>query len=428
MLTLKPLCQRLRSSPIARNTFFASGWQVVRIGLQVCYLVAVARLLGAEGYGWFAGALALAASFSPLVGLGFGLILVKQVARQPASFPVYWARNIVAVLFSAPVLMVLVMALAYFLLPAPKRWQVIGLLLFSELLFAPLIVVCANAYQAHEKLGRSTFVHVMLNLFRLVGTLVLILVFGHVDVELFGWGYFIATLVAAVITLGLAIKKYGRPVWELRGMLGEVAEGMGFSASLVVGSTQAEFDKTLMLRLSSAENAGVYSAASRVISATTIPIVIFALAAVPRLFREGEKGLYAGGQLARRLLPPVMAYGVIAGLAIHACAPLIPLAIGNDFSASVDIIQLMAPLPLLSGVSLMLLGVLSCSGAQAWRVVIEGVLLGLNIGLNLILIPSLGAKGAVLSLLCSQVILAATLIAMLLYGPHKLIAKKKIVE
>lgn len=422
-MNLFSLWRRLKGwtpGTLARNTFFASGWQVVRIGLQVCYLVIAARMLGADGYGWFAGTLALAASFSPLVGLGFGLILVKQVARQPALFSIYWARNIAAVLLSAPVLMAVVIVLAFFLLPEPKRWQVIGLLLFSELLFAPLIVACANVYQAHEKLGRSTFVHVMLNLFRLIATIVLIFVFENVDVELFGWGYFIATLVAAVVALWLAIKRYGRPTWQLKGMLGELKEGMGFSASLVVGSTQAEFDKTLLLRLSGAENAGVYSVASRVISATTIPLVTFVLAAVPRLFREGERGLHAGAQLAKRLLPPVMVYGVIAGLVVYAGAPLIPLIIGKDFSASVDIIRLLAPLPVLSGVSLMLLGVLSCSGAQANRIVIEGVLLGLNVGLNFILIPLLGAKGAVLSLLCSQTILVVILIAMLMYTPLKL--------
>lgn len=377
-------------------------------------------MLGADGYGWFAGTLALAASFSPLVGLGFGLILVKQVARQPALFSVYWARNIAAVLFSAPVLMAVVIVLASFLLPDPKRWQVIGLLLFSELLFAPLIVACAIVYQAHEKLGRSTFVHVMLNLFRLIATIVLIFSFENVDVELFGWGYFIATLVAALITLGLALKRYGWPAWQLKGMLGELKEGMGFSASLVVVSTQAELDKTLMLRLSGAENAGVYSVASRVISATTIPLVTLVLAAVPRLFREGEKGVHAGAQLARKLLPPVMVYGVMAGLVIYASAPLIPLILGKDFSASVDIIRLQAPLPLLSGVSLMLLSALSCSGAQVDRVIIELIILSLSIILNLMLIPMMGAKGAAISALCVQMVLAIILMVKLLHIPIKL--------
>lgn len=405
---------------LARNTFFASGWQVVRLGLQVGYLIIAARMLGADGYGWFAGTLGMAASFSPLVGLGFGLILVKQVARQPAWFHVYWARNIVAVLFSAPVLMIVVIILASFLLPDPKRWDVIGLLLFSELLFAPLIVVCANVYQAHEKLGSSTFVHVILNLFRLIASMVLIFVFQQVDVELFGWGYFVATLGATLIALGLTIKKYGRPVCQLTGMLGELKEGMGFSASLVVGSTQAEFDKTLLLRLASAETAGIYSIASRVVFASIIPFVTLMLAAVPRLFREGEKGLHAGVKLVRGLLPSVMIYGVIAGFVIYISAPLIPLIIGNDFSDSVDIIRLLAPMPLLSGVSLMLLSVFSCSGAQASRVIIELIILGLSIILNLILIPMMGAKGAAVAALCTQVVLVSMLLVKILQIPKEI--------
>lgn len=399
---------------LARNTFFASGWQVVRLGLQIAYLIIAARMLGADGYGWFAGTLAMAASFSPLVGFGFGLILVKRVARQPAQFHVYWARNIAAVLFSAPVLMIVVVMLASVLLPEPKRWHVIGLLLFSELLFAPLIVVCANVYQAHEKLGSSTFVHVILNLFRLIASIVLIFVFQQIDVALFGWGYFFATLGATLIAFGLVIKQYGWPVWRLKGMSGELKEGVGFSASLVIGGAQAEFDKTLVLRLSGNESAGLYSVASRVISASTIPVVTFVLAAVPRLFREGESGLQAGARMAKKLLPVLMIYGVVAGLVVYVSAPFIPIIVGTDFSDIANLIQWLCPLPFLYGISLMLLGVLSCAGAQANRIVIEGIVLGLNIGLNFFFIPMLGAKGAVLSLLCSQTVLTIVLVLIVM--------------
>lgn len=399
---------------LARNTFFASGWQVVRIGLQVGYLILAARMLGADGYGWFAGTLAMAASLSPLVGIGFGLILVKQVARQPESFNVYWARNIAAVLISSPVLMVVVTVLAVFLLPEPKEWKIVGLLLLSELLFAPLLVVCANVYQAHEKLGRSTFVHVILNLFRLLASIILILVFEKIDVEIFGWGYFVATLGALLIVFGLTKKEYGWPVWQLKGMIGEFKEAIGFSASLVIGGTQAEFDKALVLRLSGNESAGLYSVASRVISASAIPLSIFVLATVPRLFREGEKGVQAGAQMGKKLLPLLMAYGLAVGGGIYVGAPLIPIILGAEFSEVTDLVRWLCPLPFLYGVSSMLLGVLSCTGAQVNRIVIEGSALGLNIGLNFFFIPMLGAKGAVLSLLCSQTILTTVLVLKLM--------------
>jgi O-antigen/teichoic acid export membrane protein len=398
---------------LARNTFFASGWQVVRIGLQVGYLILAARMLGADGYGWFAGTLAMAASLSPLVGIGFGLILVKQVARQPESLNVYWARNIAAVLISSPILMFVVTVLAVFLLPEPKEWKIVGLLLLSELLFAPLLVVCTNVYQAHEKLGRSTFVHVILNLLRLLASIVLILVFEKIDVEIYGWGYFVATLGALLVVSVITIKEYGLPVWYLHGMLSEYKEGLGFSVSLVVGSTQAELDKTLVLRMANAESAGIYSVASRVISASIIPLVSFMLAAVPRLFREGEKGVHAGAQLVRKLLAPAIMYGVIAGFAIYVSAPLIPLVLGSEFSDSVDLIRLLAPMPFLSGLSVMLLSAYSCSGAQVERVTIELITLGLSIILNLVLIPTMGAKGAAVAALCTQAALTSVLLVRL---------------
>jgi len=53
-----------RPGRLARNTVLATFWQGVRIVLQFAYLVLVARMLGAEGYGLFSEVVTEEASWS----------------------------------------------------------------------------------------------------------------------------------------------------------------------------------------------------------------------------------------------------------------------------------------------------------------------------------------------------------------------------
>jgi O-antigen/teichoic acid export membrane protein len=160
---------------------------------------------------------------------------------------------------------------------------------------------------------------------------------------------------------------------------------------------------------------GYYSVASRVISAASVPLVTYVLAIAPRLFRAGETGVAAGWRSAWRLLLPILAYGALAGVGMFFLAALLPLLLGKDFSASVPIVRALATLPLLTGISNLLLAVLTCSGAQRVRILLETCSLGVNIALNVVLIPVLGALGAVASILASQMTLAGMAAAAIFY-------------
>lgn len=94
----------------------ATTRQGVRLALQFAYLILVARVLGVEGYGVFAGSVALATSLSPLVGWGFVMILAQEVSRSPQRFPEFWAKALRAVALSGPVPAGVMLALAPLLL------------------------------------------------------------------------------------------------------------------------------------------------------------------------------------------------------------------------------------------------------------------------------------------------------------------------
>ena len=386
---------------LARNTAWATFWQGVRLALQFAYLVLVARALGAEGYGLFSGVVALAASLSPLVGLGFGVILVKEVSRTPDAFPCYWAKAIKVVALSGPIMAAGVLLLAYMLLAIEGNWSVVILIAGAELVAMPFVAVASLAYQAHEQLSKTMLNHVQMNLARLTA-IVIMLVAGRNSMLEFAAAYFGATAFAAGLSLIQVQRTFGAPDWHAGPVAPHAREGGGYSLSMVITSAHAEIDKALLLRISDTAATGIYSVASRLISAASIPLITYVLALTPRLFRAGNSGVNGGMQAAWKLFPPILLYGIPVGAVAYAFAGVLPIVFGEGFAASVPLVRMLAALPLLVGISTFLLCILTCSGAQRVRVSLEFVALVFNIGLNAFLIPVLGAVGTVWAVLISQ--------------------------
>ena len=90
----------LRKSLLVRNALWLLLGSGLRASIQGIYFVLIARALGPDGYGAFAGVVALVALASPFSGLGMGNILIKNVARDRETFGESWGTGVVAVALS----------------------------------------------------------------------------------------------------------------------------------------------------------------------------------------------------------------------------------------------------------------------------------------------------------------------------------------
>src|SRR5690606_29726010 len=96
----------------------------------------------------------------------------------------------------------------------------------------------------------------------------------------------------------------------------DVSEGASFAAMRFTDAAQASLDKIFVLMLGGSHAAGIYTAAYRLVSVATIPLVSLSMSALPRLFREGN-GIGKGtSPLAKGILLVTFIYGVIAAFAI----------------------------------------------------------------------------------------------------------------
>lgn len=400
---------------LARNTLWMIVGQGVRLVVQFAYFVLIARLLHKEGYGAFSGAVALVAVLAPFAGWGSGNLLVKNVARDPASFPVYWGRAIVVTALSAGLLTLLVLALAWVVLPASVPAAIVLWIAISDLLFTRLSEAAALAFQAVHRLFKTALLSVLFSVAKLVGVLVLAQIQSADALKTWALLYLAGSAAVAVIGGIWVSLELGMPRWDPGGWRREFGEGFYFASSLSAQRIYMDSDKALLPRLASLEAAGIYTAAARIVEVAFVPVYSLLAAANARFFTSGQQGVRGTLALSRRLLPVALAYASVAGVALFALAPLVPWLLGAEFADSVAAVRWLAVVPLLMTLHRFAADSLTGADRQASRTHIEFGAAALNVGLNLIIVPFFSWRGTAAVTIVTEVILVVALGTALRY-------------
>lgn len=361
---------------LARSAGLATSWQVARAAIQVAWLVLLARLLGVDGYGTFAGTSAMATAASTLVGIGTGLVMLRNVSRDASAFPFAWRRAVGVTAVSGLVLAALLpLAMRSFLGPSSPSWVVLGAIGLTELLALPLIIACSYAFQAHDRMGYANFILVI----QPVGSLIAVCVAGILPpspdtaTSLASYAIVHALMAAAAgLVAWWLVRRELAPGRESSGpaLLPQLREGAGLSVMRVADTVLSSIDKTLVLRLAGAELAGLYTLAYRVASVLAIPANALAMAAFPRL-AAGLGGGRGHGPAHARLLALALGMGALAGVAMWVSAAALPHLMGPGFEPVAEMARRMAATPALLGLSGMACGILLASHRAALRSLVQ---------------------------------------------------------
>jgi O-antigen/teichoic acid export membrane protein len=398
------------ASPLARNTLWALGGSGMRLLIQAIYFIIIARCLGPGQYGGFIAATALTGVISPFVGLGCGLLLIKNVSRERRLFSEYWGNGLLMTLVSGTVLTCFAMIVCRLVLPRSIPMMVIALISASDLIFLKLLDMGAWAFQSVERLSGNARLNVLASLTRLVGIAGLALAVPHPGVMSWSAVYLAGSVLAALIAVAWVSFSLGKPKLALRRIWGEVAEGFYFSVSLSATTIYNDIDKTMVARLATLEAAGVYAAAYRLIDVAVIPVRALLCAAYPGFFRIGKDGLAATVRQSRRLLVGIIPYSLIAFAALMLGAPLVPHILGHQYADITSALRWLALLPLLKTLHYFTADALTGAGHQRLRTFIQIGVAVFNVLTNLWLIPAYGWRGAAWSSIASDGLLALSLL------------------
>jgi len=379
-----------------------------RLLIQGVYFVLIGRSLGPAGFGLFMGALALVYILMPFANWGTGHILVMQVSRDPASFPAYWGNTLLTTVIGGTVFTSIAMIVGTILVPSIPLTLILTLAL-AELWFSLILDACGQAFQVFDRLGVTAAISILENGLRLIAAAVFMALTMNPTPQLWGVWYLFSALLASCVALVIVTRSLGRPRFVPSLMHHHIRDGWNFSVSLASATIYNDIDKTMLVRLATSEAAGIYAAAYRVIDMATAPLTSLLRATYAEFFRRGGLGIQGSSRYARRFVPFILCYGVVASLGLVVLAPITPYALGREYQMTVGAIQMLAILPALRGLYTFAANALTGAGHQGIRSCAQVGVAIFNVLLNLWLIPRYSWQGAVWSSLVST----ATLVVLM---------------
>jgi O-antigen/teichoic acid export membrane protein len=385
------------------------GSHGLKLVLQAVYFIVVARKLGAAEYGTFIAASAVAEVVSPFSTLGIGNLMVKNVARDRNLFPLYWGNALVTNLIAGTGLILGLMVVAPLFLPSSISPLLLGLAAINSLIFSRILDLARMAYQSVSRFDRTAQMNLLPHMLRAGAALLMVSVFP--DPNALDW--MIVGLLclgsAAIVSLLVIHREIGPAKPNLPKLYPELRQGSYFAVGLSAQSIYNDIDKTMLASLASVEATGLYAAAYRLIEVAFVPMRSLLDASYTRFFKAGKTGVKGTWLVARKLLPMMGGYGLVAALGLYLCAPVVPWVLGPEYQMAVPALQWLAPIVLLKGLHYIAADTLTGADLQGYRSLTQIGVAALNIVLNLWLIPRYGWQGAVFASLASDGLLMVVL-------------------
>ncbi|NJM47791.1 MAG: oligosaccharide flippase family protein [Alkalinema sp. RU_4_3] len=391
------------------HTLWMMGSHGLKLVLQAVYFIVVARKLGAAEYGTFIAASAVAEVVSPFSTLGIGNLMVKNVARDRTLFSLYWGNALVTNLIAGTGLILGLMAIAPLFLPSSISPLLLGLAAVNSLIFSRILDLARMAYQSVSRFDRTAQMNLLPHMLRAGAALLMVSLFP--DPNALDWMTMglLCLGSASIASLVVIHREIGPAKPNLPKLYPELKQGSYFAVGLSAQSIYNDIDKTMLASLASVQATGLYAAAYRLIEVAFVPMRSLLDASYTRFFKAGKTGVQGTWLVARKLLPMMGGYGLVAALGLYFCAPVVPWVLGPEYQMAVPALQWLAPIVLLKGLHYIAADTLTGADLQGYRSLTQiGVAL-LNIVLNIGLIPRYGWQGAVIASLASDGLLMVLL-------------------
>jgi O-antigen/teichoic acid export membrane protein len=391
------------------HTLWMMGSHGLKLVLQAVYFIVVARKLGAAEYGTFIAASAVAEVVSPFSTLGIGNLMVKNVARDRNLFSLYWGNALVTNLIAGTGLILGLMVVAPLFLPSSISPLLLGLAAINSLIFSRMLDLARMAYQSVSRFDRTAQMNLLPHMLRAGAALLMVSIFP--DPNALDWMTMglLCLGSAAIASLVVVHQEIGPAKPNLPKLYPELRQGSYFAVGLSAQSIYNDIDKTMLASLASVEATGLYAAAYRLIEVAFVPMRSLLDASYTRFFKAGKTGVKGTWLVARKLLPMMGGYGLVAAAGLYLCAPVVPWVLGPEYQMAVPALQWLAPIVLLKGLHYIAADTLTGADLQGYRSLTQIGVAVLNIVLNLWLIPRYGWQGAVIASLVSDGLLMVVL-------------------
>ena len=367
--------------------------------LSVSAALVVARALGTEDFGRYAVTIALAGLLTRVLELGMGNFLVRESTQRPedAGRILGHVVTIQAALGAVAVVAAGLVAVAFGYDSGMRVAVVAFALSFALSAVSRSFVSILVGLERARAVGALT----MLQTFLLSGATVVAAVAGAglVDLALVALG--VAVLWFPVSYLALR-RRWKQLRFERRGMLDTLRVGGAFSASKAGAVLLTNMDAILIQAFLGSVAGGLYAASYRMLLVlSTIPSIYADSTgrSISHLAKTDREGLI---RFQSRVLSHLFLLGlpISVGGAILA-GPIITTAFGTEYADAAPAATLLLAAAAFTFPNSVMNVTAFGLGLERVLAMRTGVVVAVNLGLNLLLIPMLGIEGAALAMLAS---------------------------
>ncbi len=378
------------------------GQVLVSLGI----FLGLALVLETDEFGRYSAVVAMAMIMANIAHLGSHVLMVRRVSRG-ADLEREWQRTITTVVIGTLVGANILLLLRPVFVPTVGI-RTFLLITLAQTTFFWLSEASTQASQAMRRLkvgakSKLTFAAVR------ILSLIAFVVFS--DHTLNSWAYY-ALAGAALGSIGslkiteraFAIKTRLRPP-----SLHDIKSGLPFVLSATSDGVLDSIDRPLLTRYGFDVAAGFYTMGYRIATISVLPIMAMARATDASFFEKGKRAPAEALDFAKRLTMRSAAYGLVVGVLLFTCAPLIPWVLGDKFDDVATVLRYVAVLPFLRGIQMFPGNALTGSDRHNVRLALMVFAMLLNLGLNLIFIPRYSWEGAAATTLIAESVFAVSL-------------------
>jgi O-antigen/teichoic acid export membrane protein len=325
---------------IAKATISTSFVLGLRLIVQAVTLLLVARMLGAEQFGAFAGIAALAVLLGTFSTFGTHLVLLAEVSKSKERREQVLSYAVPATLMGGSILFFIYLAICLLVFSDIELpLSVIACIGVTETILLPFFLLPAIEQLALEKTVRSQLLMIMPLALRMFAAAGVTVAAPKQSITLFSWLYMLTALLALFL-----VKLYNPGAWLKFGQWRlinrqELKGSAGYATLALAAAGPSELDKMLAIKLLPLDVSGIYSAASRIIGAAILPVIALILSATPRLFRDGEKNPLKNQRLMNWIFISVFFYSMFLVIFLLSVAPVFEWLFGDQYMGIADILK-----------------------------------------------------------------------------------------
>ena len=383
------------SGKIAWNTLSQIIGKAASSSLGLVIAAILKRYLGPEDFGLFTFVSVFVLMFGTLADWGLNLISVREASRS-TSRAAEIIGNVLVLRLLLSVVAATLAVVAIHLLPYDSQTRLLVSVASPALIVLSLKTSFQIIFQTKLEMHNWALSEITTNLVVVLLLLAVVSLGGSVlaIVLVFLAGHLAAAAVAAVLGYRLLPLKFSLAQPNTRYLLWE---SLPMGGILVMFTIYNRID-TLIISLYQGQAAvGFYGAAYRIFEVLVLGAAYFANSVLPLISKLAQEDLYSLGMVYRKSFLVLLLLGTTVAIANFIFAPLaIFLLGGEEYSGSVLPLRILSLALIVSYFNHLNGYTLIALGKQWYSLAIALLALLVNVGLNLILIPTYSYPAAAL--------------------------------